>query len=79
MKKIKNFLNENASITRGDCVGMIIGTVILLGYGFYFSRKLDQEVDKNTKLFIKNNELWIENNTLKENLKEHMKQEENNN
>ena len=78
MKKIKNFLNENASITRGDCLGMMIGTVIVLGYGFYCSRKLDQEMDKNTKLFVKNNELWIENNALKENLKEHDKQEKNN-
>ena len=75
MKKIKNFLNESASITRGDCLGMMIGTVILLGYGFYCSRKLDQEVDENAKLFFENHELWMENNTLKENLKEHDKQE----
>ena len=78
MKKIKNFLNENTSITRGDCLGMMIGSIILLGYGFYCSRKLDQEVDENEKLFLENHELWMENNTLKENLKDHMKQEKNN-
>ena len=75
MKKIKNFLNESASITRGDCLGMMIGSIILLGYGFYSSRKLDQEVDENEKLFLENHELWMENNALKENLKEHDKQE----
>ena len=79
MKKIKNFLNETTSITRGDCLGMMIGTVILLGYGFYCSRKLDQEVDENEKLFLENHELWMENNMLKENLKTHIEQEENNN
>ena len=79
MKKIKNFLNETTSITRGDCLGMIVGTVILLGYGFYCSRKLDQELDENANLFFENHELWMENNMLKENLKTHIEQEENNN
>ena len=78
MKKIKNFLNENASVTRGDCLGMMVGTIILLGYGFYCSRKLDQEVDENAELFFENHELCTENNALKEILKEHMKQEKNN-
>ena len=79
MKKIKNFLNENASITRGDCLGMMIGTIILWGCEYYFIRKLDQEINENEKLFLENHELWMENNALKENLKEHDKQEKNNN
>ena len=79
MKKIKNFLNETTSITRGDCLGMMIGTIILWGCGHYFSRKLDQEVDENIELFLENHELWMENNALKEKLKTHIEQEENDN
>ena len=52
MKKFREFLNERSWSTKGDVIGMVVNSLVLLGLNLYASKKInDLELENENLLF----------------------------
>lgn len=52
MKKFRDFLNERSGNTKGEVIGMVINSLVLLGFNLYACKKLnDLELENANLLF----------------------------
>lgn len=52
MKKFSEFLNERSWSTKGDVIGMVVNSLVLLGLNLYACKKInDLELENDNLLF----------------------------
>lgn len=52
MKKFREFLNERTETSKGDIIGMVINSIVLLGFNLYACKKInDLELENANLLF----------------------------
>ena len=52
MKKFREFLNERTECTKGDIIGIVVNSIVLLGCNLYACKKLhDLELENAGLLF----------------------------
>lgn len=52
MKKFREFLNERSWNTKGDVIGMVVNSLVLLGLNLYACKKInDLELENDNLLF----------------------------
>lgn len=52
MKKFREFLNERSGNTKGEVIGMVVNSLVLLGFNLYACKKLnDLELENANLLF----------------------------
>ena len=52
MKKFREFLNERIECTKGDVIGIVVNSIVLLGCNLYACKKLhDLELENANLLF----------------------------
>ena len=52
MKKFREFLNEKTECSKGDIIGIVVNSIVLLGFNLYACKKLhDLELENADLLF----------------------------
>lgn len=52
MKKFREFLNERSWNTKGEIIGMVVNSLVLLGFNLYACKKInDLELENDNLLF----------------------------
>ena len=52
MKKFREFLNERSWSTKGDVIGMVVNSLVLLGFNLYACKKInDLELENDILSF----------------------------
>lgn len=50
MKKFREFLNERTECTKGDIIGIVVNSLVLLGFNLYACKKINDLELENTNL-----------------------------
>lgn len=50
MKKFREFLNERTEINKGDVIGIVVNSIVLLGFNLYACKKINDLELENTNL-----------------------------
>lgn len=62
MKKFREFLNERSGNTKGEIIGMVINSLVLLGFNLYACKKINELELENDSLLSQLESLNFQDN-----------------
>lgn len=62
MKKFREFLNERSGNTKGEIIGMVINSLVLLGFNLYACKKINELELENDNLLSQLESLNFQDN-----------------
>lgn len=65
MKKFREFLNERSWSTKGDVIGMVVNSLVLLGFNLYACKKINDLELENANLLFQ-----LESKNIQDNIEE---------